>query len=249
MVSEYILKMKSCVSSMPEVVSTISLWVKDHVGRYVCVANVHVCMEVFDDNDYEKIVNKADIVVADGKPIVWAQRLLGHRDARQVRGEDLVLHLCAQAEREGMVIGFYGATQPVLDKLKNQLMRRFPNLQIGCIIAPPFRQPTDKEEAEYLSEIARAKIDILFVGLGCPKQERWMAEHQNQVSCIMLGVGAAFDFISGNKVNAPRWIRHIGLEWLFRLLSEPGRLWKRYLKHNPRFLVYFLGQLAGKRFR
>lgn len=249
MVSEYILKMKSCVSSIPEAVATISSWAAEGVGRYVCVANVHMCMEVFENKNYEKVVNGADLVVADGKPIALAQRLLGHKNAEQVRGEDLVLNLCAQAERDEAVIGFYGATQSILEQLKCRLLHRFPKLKIGCIIAPPFRQTTEEEDTQYLSEIANADVNILFVGIGCPKQERWMAEHQNQLSCIMLGVGAAFDFISGNKRNAPKWMTNLGLEWLFRLLSEPRRLWKRYLKHNPRFVIYFLGQLAGIKYR
>lgn len=238
-----IIKMDVDVTSNPKAVGTISDWVVEQSGRYVCVSNVHMCMEVFDDEGFSSVVNKSDLTVADGKPISLAQRLLGNPDAEQIRGEDLTLALCREAEVKRFSVGFFGATDELLVQLKQVLLLRFPGLNIAYSCAPPFNAISDAEDRQHTDEINASGVRILFVGLGCPKQERWMAEHRNGLSCVMLGVGAAFDFIAGNKKNAPQWMQTVGLEWLFRLLSEPRRLWKRYLKHNPRFVWYFGLQL------
>ncbi len=218
-------------------------------GAFVCVSNVHMCMEVFDKPDYAAVVNGSDLTVADGKPISIAQRALGYKDAQQVRGEDLTLELCKVAEDQGFSVGFFGATDELLDQLQSVLKARFQKLEIAYSFAPPFRPITDDEDETYIQAINASGVSVLFVGLGCPKQEIWMAEHKDKLSCVMLGVGAAFDFIAGNKKNAPRWMQKMGLEWLFRLGSEPRRLWKRYLKNNPRFVWYFVQQLLGRDFR
>ena len=127
-------------------------------------------------------------------------------------------------------------------------MGMFPKLDIAYSYAPPFRRLVNEENKKYVDAINNSGVNVLFVGLGCPKQEIWMAAHKEQVNCVMLGVGAAFDFIAGNKKNAPKWMQSIGLEWLFRFLCEPRRLWKRYLKHNPRFVYHFVLQLLGKKY-
>ena len=217
-------------------------------AAYVCAANVHMCMEAFDDPAFRDVVNKADLVIPDGRPLVWAQRLLGADHAMQLRGMDLMLKLCESASRSGTAVGFYGGSEAVLARLIAVLTAQFPGLNVALEIAPPFRQPTADEDRHYCEQINASGVRILFVGLGCPKQERWMAEHRDRLHCVMLGVGAAFDFIAGNKRHAPRWLQKAGLEWLFRLVSEPRRLWRRYLIQNPRFIWYFIGQLAtGKR--
>lgn len=217
-------------------------------GRYICVSNVHMCMEVFDDPHYRKVVNGSDMTVPDGLPISKAQRLLGYRDAEQVRGEDLTLSLCDMAAKEGIAVGFFGSTPELLKQLGDVLARKFIGLNIVYSESPPFRTISDEEDRQYIEGINTSGAMLLFVGLGCPKQELWMASHRDHLHCTMLGVGAAFDFIAGNKKQAPRWLQRIGLEWLFRLISEPGRLWKRYFKHNPRFIYYFAGQLLGKKY-
>lgn len=242
-----ILGMRVDVTSLSDAISQIDDWAIKGGGRYVCVSNVHMCMESFDDNGFQDIVNNADLVVPDGKPLVWAQKLLGVKNPHQVRGMDLTLALCASLAETGLPIGFYGGTPEVLGKLEKALMIRFPKLRIGCSIAPPFRPLSSKEDDDYVARINESGIRILFVAIGCPKQERWMAEHKARVGCVMLGVGAAFDFIAGRKRHAPSWVQAAGLEWLYRLLSEPRRLWKRYLKHNPRFIFYFFRQwLVGR---
>ena len=215
-------------------------------GRYVCAANVHMCMEAFDDRGFQGVVNGADMVVPDGKPLVWALRLKGRRSASQVRGSDLFLRICGRAEREGVPVGFYGGSQDCLADFLQFVMGRYPELNIPFFSAPPFRPLTAEEEAEYVQAIGESGVRILFVGLGCPKQEKWMAAIRDRVPCVMVGIGAAFDFFAGRKRHAPRWMQKAGIEWMFRLGSDPGRLWKRYLKHNPRFVWFLARELAGK---
>jgi len=164
---------------------------------------------------------------------------LGLPRAERVYGPSLTPLLCAEAERSGLRVGFVGGSRETLDALVAHLSVTFPALEIPFHHAPPFR-PLTAEENESLAESIRdAGVDILFVGLGCPKQERFMAHHREALPCVCVGVGAAFDFIAGNKRQAPAWLQRAGLEWLFRLLTEPARLWRRYLYHNPRFIWRF----------
>ncbi|WP_119394247.1 WecB/TagA/CpsF family glycosyltransferase [Salinibius halmophilus] len=212
-------------------------------GSYVCVSNVHMCMEVFDSSMFADVVNSADLVVADGRPIFWAKQLLGRKDTEQVRGQDLMNALCAMPSSD-IKIGLYGGfNQSVLDKVKARIIEDNPSAEVVYAYSPPFRPLTAEEDAEVCQQINDSGVNVLFVGIGCPKQEFWMADHKEKLSCVMLGVGAAFDFIAGSKKHAPKWMQRVGLEWLFRLLSEPKRLWKRYLKQNPRFIYHFSKQL------
>jgi N-acetylglucosaminyldiphosphoundecaprenol N-acetyl-beta-D-mannosaminyltransferase len=192
-------------------------------------------------------MNAADLVTPDGMPLVWGLRLLGIRTAARVYGPDLTPHLLEAAAREGIPVGFYGATDAVLEKLLRAVGSRYPSLRVAYAWAPPFRALTREEDRAATTLINDSGARILFVGLSTPKQERWMAAHRGRVEAVMLGVGAAFDFLAGTKRQAPRWMMRAGLEWLFRLASEPRRLARRYLKHNPRFLILFLTQLCGWR--
>lgn len=213
-------------------------------GAYICVSNVHMCMETFDSESFRNIVNSAGLVIADGRPISWAQKLLGHSEAQQVRGQDIMTALCHKSHVSELSVGFYGgSSEEVLSRMVRNLKQQFTNININYRFAPPFRALTSLEDEEVITQINKAKVDILFVGIGCPKQELWMAEHKSSLNCVMLGVGAAFDFLAGDKKHAPRWMQKIGCEWIFRLFSEPKRLWKRYLKQNPRFIFHFIKQL------
>jgi N-acetylglucosaminyldiphosphoundecaprenol N-acetyl-beta-D-mannosaminyltransferase len=243
-----VLAMAVDVTTLGQAVSTILGWAALRSGRYVCVSNVHMCVEVLDNHDFRSVVNGADLVVADGKPIALAQRLLGAKEAGQVRGMDLTLALCREAAAHGIAVGFYGGEESTLEALQQRLQQQQPVLRIACAIAPPFRALATEEEQAYLQQIRDSGAAILFVGLGCPKQERWMATHRNSLPCVMLGVGAAFDFIAGRKKHAPVLLQRLYLEWLYRLLTEPGRLWRRYLATNPRFVWEFFLQLCGKKF-
>lgn len=238
-----ILDHQSVITKVLELIATGS-------GSYVCVSNVHMCMEVFDSLEFRKIVNDADLVVADGRPIYWAQKLLGAKEAAQVRGQDLMQALCELSVDRSLRIGLYGgASDELLEKTVEKLKSFKPGIEFAYTYSPPFRPLTPSEDARVVQEINDANVDILFVGIGCPKQERWMAAHRDSVNCVMVGVGAAFDFICGSKRHAPKFMQTLGLEWLFRLASEPKRLASRYLIQNPRFLYHFsLQWLLGKRY-
>lgn len=212
---------------------------------YVCLSNVHMCMEVFDSVEFETVVNSADFVLPDGLPIAWAQRLITRSNSSQVRGQDLTNRLCQLSASRGLRIGLYGgADTSILQKVVEVLEVQYPGIRISYSYCPPFRPLTREEDEAIISDIAAAQVDLLFVGIGCPKQERWMAEHRSRINAYMFGVGAAFDFISGNKKHAPKWMQRAGLEWAFRLGSEPSRLWRRYLQQNPRFLFYLARQVV-----
>ena len=224
-------------------------WGRSGAARYICIANTHMAMESYDDDTFRHIVNSADLVTPDGMPIVWGLQFLGVKRASRVYGPDLMLSVLEAAEREELEIGFYGGSPETLARLKTAVLERFPALKISYAASPPFRPLMPDEDIRGVDEINASGVRILFVGLGCPKQERWMAEHVGQIRSVMVGVGAAFDFIAGVKPQAPRWLMGPGLEWVFRLSNEPGRLWRRYLWHNPRFVVLFALQLLGKNIR
>jgi len=234
--------MRTDSTSYADTITRVLKWASGAESRYICVANVHVTMESYDCPEYRGIVNGADLVTPDGMPLVWALRLFGLSKATQVRGPSLTESMIERAAALGVPVGFYGGAPAVLDLLVKTCERRFPNLRTVYAYAPPFRQLTAEEDAAIVKDINASGAAILFVGLGCPKQERWMATHRGSVNAVMLGVGAAFDFLSGVKPEAPRWMQGAGLEWVFRLATEPRRLWFRYLYHNPRFVVLLARQ-------
>jgi N-acetylglucosaminyldiphosphoundecaprenol N-acetyl-beta-D-mannosaminyltransferase len=216
-------------------------------GGYVCVSTVHMVMEAQDNPEFAEKVNAASLTVPDGMPLVWMQKLQGAGDASRVRGNDLTINLCRYAAENGLKVGFYGGRPGVLEAIRERAGRDFGGLEIVYTHAPPFRELTTEEDAEIVADINNAAPDILFVGLGCPKQENWMAAHRGRIDAVMIGVGAAFDFYAGNLREAPRWLSSIGLEWLFRLAMEPRRLWRRYLVLNPRLILLAIEQLLGKK--
>ncbi len=170
-------------------------------------------------------------------PLVWLSRLYGWRNTRRVYGPDLMLDLCERSLATGYRHFFYGGQEGVPDRLSDRLQRRFPGLIVAGTYSPPFRTPTEEEDEEIVRRINDAKPDIVWVGLSTPKQEHWMAQHVDRLAAsVLIGVGAAFDFHAGVKRQAPRWMQQSGLEWLFRLGSEPRRLWRRYLVNNPMFV-------------
>jgi N-acetylglucosaminyldiphosphoundecaprenol N-acetyl-beta-D-mannosaminyltransferase len=178
-------------------------------------------------------------------PLVWGLRRLGHPDATRVYGPDLTPVVLQAAAANHLPVGFYGGSPEALERLQRAMRDQIPGLEIAYAFSPPFRPLTPEEDEEVVAKINISGARILFIGLNNPKQEYWMAAHRGRVQCVMLGVGAAFDFLSGTKSQAPRWMMRIGMEWFFRLVTEPRRLWKRYLKHNPRFVVLFAAQCLG----
>jgi N-acetylglucosaminyldiphosphoundecaprenol N-acetyl-beta-D-mannosaminyltransferase len=215
-------------------------------GGYICFSTVHMVMESYDDPHYGKRVNTADMVIPDGMPLVWMQKLQGRKDAIRTRANDMMIELSRVAESRGWSVGFYGASQKVIDQIVERAVNDFPKLKIAYAFSPPFRPLSEDEESEIKGKIAAASPDLLFVGLGCPKQENWMSKNSPNLGTVMFGVGASFDFFAGNIRECPAWIGKLGLEWLFRLWQEPRRLWYRYLILNPRFSVQALLQLSGQ---
>ena len=216
-------------------------------GGRVCVATVHMVMEAWDDFDYQRLVNASELVTSDGMPLVWGLRALGAHEASRVYGPELLPRLCARAAAEGLPVGFYGGSETVQGDLVAELLARFPGLDVRFSHSPPFAPLPLRPDPDLVRTLRDSGVRILFVGLGCPKQERFMALHRNALPCVQVGVGAAFDFLAGHKVQAPAALQRAGLEWLFRLACEPRRLARRYLLHNPRFVALFARQLWRER--
>lgn len=242
-----ILGMQVSSTNYADAVARIVGWAGSGESRYVCVGTVNQVMESYDSDEFRAVMNQADLITPDGMPLVWALRLLGRRDASRVYGPDLTPLVLERAQQENISVGFYGSSQRVLDRLLSVVRIRFPRLQIAYTCSPPFHPLTPEEDEQTIEDVNASGAKILFIGLSSPKQDRWMAAHRGRVQAVMVGVGAAFDFLAGTKKQAPRWMMPIGLEWLFRLCTEPHRLWKRYFKHNPRFLWLFAKQLLRAR--
>ena len=213
---------------------------------YVVAANVHVVMTAYWDRAYAQVLANAEIVTPDGMPLVWAMRSLGAIQQRRVYGPDLMLALCGRAVQENISIYLFGANAQTLEKLEQNLKIKFPDLAITGKHAPPHLDLKSPKFSAQLAEdvgiIADSGAKLVFVALGCPKQEFWMNQAQPYLSAVMIGVGAAFDFHSGQVSQAPRWMMAIGLEWLYRFTQEPMRLWQRYLINNPCFIFLFAMQ-------
>ena len=249
MPSRHILGMRVDSGTYQKATDRIQAWSRGAESRYVCVSNVHMTMETVDSDAFRNVVNSADMVTSDGMPLVWMLRRLGLPDSERVYGPELVLHVCAMAERERIPIGLYGGTDDSLERFTAFLAERYPALEVAYRHAPPFRPLTDEEDQDVVDMIRKSGARILFVGIGCPKQEKWMAAHKDRLPVVQIGVGAAFDFHSGAVKQAPAWMGRSGLEWLYRLMMEPRRLWKRYVLLNPRFMVRAGWQLMRHRFR
>lgn len=226
----------SCVD-LPEAVRRIGRWIATGERHYVCVTGMHGVMESRGDPALREIHNRSGMTTPDGMPMVWAGR---HCHARidRVYGPDLMRAVLDEAQRQGWRSFFLGGAPGVAERLTGRLRTSVPGIAVCGWESPPFRPLTEEEDAELVARINTAAPDILWVGLGTPKQERWMAEHRPALDVpVIVGVGAAFDLLSGTIPQAPRWMQRRGLEWAFRLLAEPRRLWRRYLLNIPRFLV------------
>jgi N-acetylglucosaminyldiphosphoundecaprenol N-acetyl-beta-D-mannosaminyltransferase len=230
-------------TSYGEVVALCRQWAaerrqgKRNSARFICVTSVHGVILAKDDPRIANILNAADIATPDGMPVVWALRSFGSRGQQRVYGPTLMLELCRSAVENGHRLFLYGGRDETLPLLEARLIERFPGLIVAGRYSPPFRPLTESEDEHVRTMIQASDADIVFVGIGTPKQEDWMYAHRDCFPGVtLIGVGAAFDFHAGRNRQAPGWIQRRGLEWLFRLGSEPGRLWKRYILVTPRFL-------------
>ena len=213
---------------------------------FVCFANAHMTVEAHWDHEFAKQLQQARLVFADGVPLVWAARILNHNDQERVAGMDAFPVLLEQAESEKLPVYFYGETQHTLDKIQERIIKEYPQLQIAGMTSPPFKVRTEEEVKQDIDHINNSGAKLVFVALGCPKQEKWMAKHTASIQAILLGVGGAFPVFAQTQKRAPLWMRKGGLEWFFRFMQEPKRLFKRYLITNTIFTWLFFKDWATK---
>lgn len=234
---------------IPDVVLQIEEWIAERTKcRWIAVTGMHGVTEAQHDPRLKTILNAADLVVADGFPLVWLGRRKGFALRRRVYGPEAMLTFCEATAQKGYRHFFYGGEPGVADALAKKLAKQLPGFVAAGTFCPPYRPLTPEENCQVLATIERARPDVIWVGLSTPKQERWMSEYCERLSpCVLVGVGAAFDFLSHRKKQAPRWMRENGLEWLFRLLQEPRRLWRRYLIGGTEFAFLVALESLGLR--
>lgn len=241
-------KLKTCnilgvninVTNMKETVKVITENLENIKGNYICVSNVHTTVMSYEDESYKAIQNGGFMALPDGKPLSIVSKKRGFKEAERVTGPDLMEEIFKISEERGYSHYFYGSTQETLDILRVKLKEKYPNIGIAGMYSPPFRKLTKEEDIEIVNNINKTNPDFVWIGLGAPKQEIWMSEHKNRVNGLMLGVGAGFDYHAGNISRAPKWMQDYSLEWLYRLLQDPQRLFKRYFITNTKFISYII---------
>jgi len=242
-----ILGIKANPLNFKTVISLINDWVKERAtGKYVVLENVFTIMNAVDDPAYCTVVKEAALAIPDGKPVAIMHKLKGFKTVEQTRGPELMYQYLKQSVNQDISHFFYGGKEGVPEKLKVFFENEFPGIKIVGTYSPPFRKLTTEEDQEICDRINQSGADILWVGLGAPKQDIWMYQHQEKLTVVVqLGIGAAFDFWIGNLKIAPKWMQTLCLEWFYRFLQEPRRLFKRYFYHNPRFIWYSLFELIS----
>lgn len=232
---------------MATAIAAVDRWIGGEERVYVCVAAAHCVMDTLKDDGLRQVFNSSGLTTPDGMGLVQLLRIRGHRQVERVYGPDLLLQVCAAGLTRGRRHYLYGGDAETLGRLQSVLRARFPGIVIAGTQAPPYRSLSPEEDGEAVQMINLAQPDVVWVGLGSPKQEWWMAGHLGRVKApVMIGVGAAFDFLSGRKPQAPQWMQRSSLEWLFRLATEPRRLWRRYAKY-PLFIALVTAQALGWR--
>ena len=224
------------VLSMPRLVQFVTENLSDIKGSYICVANVHTTITASENSDYMNVQNSSILTIPDGGPLSSYAKKKGYLDIERTTGPDFMNAILLISSSKGYRHFFYGSTTETLEKLKGKIQREHPGVDIVGMYSPPFRKLTDDENRQVIQMINDAKPDFLWVGLGAPKQEIFMFEHKDVLNCLMVGVGAAFDYKAGNIKRAPIWMQRFNLEWLYRLIQNPGKLWKRYFITNFKFL-------------
>jgi len=226
-----------------QIAALVKRWARARQSRTVYFCNAHSLITACDDPRFGGVLDRADVAAPDGAPVAWMLRRLGCADQHRVSGPDFMTRLCADLATAEVPVFLFGSTPETLERLQHNLKHEFPTLQIAGAISPPFGVVDPQADAQHVDQINRSGAGVVFVGLGCPKQETWCDQHRGRVHAVMLAVGAAFDFHAGTLKRAPPWMRALGLEWLHRLSCEPRRLWKRYLVTNSAFTVRAAAQL------
>ena len=231
----------------PSVLARLHGWAVARQSRYVCICNVHSVVSARQDASFAQVLRAADLATPDGAPVAWLMRGLGERGQQRINGPDLMWRYCAHAAQHGQSIYLYGGQPHTLALLQQRLLSAFPGLKIAGAHSPPFRALSAEEDDEIVHAINASGAGTVWVSLGCPKQEHWMATHRGRIHAPMIGVGAAFDYHAGTLPRAPLWMQRNGLEWLHRLAKEPRRLWRRYGVTNTLFVWYAARQMWGPR--
>lgn len=243
---ENLLGVRISAINLSTAIFEIEGWIQKREPHYVCATSVHGIMEAWKNREVSRALNRASLVTPDGMPLVWFLRYKGYSWVSRVYGPDLLLAVCELSIKTDWTHFFYGGAEGVPERLVQNLQKRFPGLRVVGIESPPFQPLSEDEDRAVVERINESNADILWVGLGTPKQDLWMVAHRSKITVpVMIGVGAAFDFHAGLKPQAPLWMQQAGLEWLFRLLSEPKRLWKRYFFIVPSFTILVLLQILG----
>lgn len=240
MIKQDLISLPLTLGSYQSFIDNISYLGKLKKSSYVCVANVHMCIEAYKDSSFAKVVNSADIVTPDGKPLVFGLNWIYGIKQDKVSGPDLMPSLLKEAEIAGLKIFLYGASPQVLSKVKKHCEKTYPLLNIAGAISPPFRSMSSSEQLRDVQYIHDSGANIVFVALGCPKQEKWMFKMKGKINAVMIGVGGAFPMLVGAEKRAPLWMQETGLEWLYRLVQDPKRLFKRYLITNSYFIALII---------
>ncbi|GAA1682223.1 WecB/TagA/CpsF family glycosyltransferase [Kribbella yunnanensis] len=236
-----VLGIQVSVTNLDHTVATFERWIDHGERQLVCVTDMNALLHAKADERLTEVYNTAGLVVPDGMPLVWAGKKAGFEQMDRVAGPDLLERVMTEAAERGWTQYFYGGAEGVADELRMRFQEQHPALKVLGVECPPYRALTEAEDAETVDRMNSARPDIIWVGLGAPKQERWMAEHRERLNAaILIGVGAAFDFHTGRLDRAPLWMQRAGLEWSYRLYKEPRRLWKRYLIGIPRFGIGIL---------
>ncbi len=235
------------VISWDAALERIAHWAEQRQSRVIAICNAHSVITARQDPEFRDAVENAAMATADGAPVAWTIRNLGYPDQKRINGPDLMLRYCELAAKNGQKIFLYGNEEKTVSRLMKTLLKGFPGLQIAGSITPPFRQLSQAEDDQIVKEINDSGAQVVFVSLGCPKQEKWMADHAGRVQAVMIGVGAAFDYHAGTIKRAPLWMQQRGLEWFYRLVSEPRRLWRRYFLTNSAFVIGAARQFVGTR--
>ena len=234
-----------CIARLEEAVHHVITHIEDLKGKYICFSNVHTSVMACESMDYRAVLNGAALVFPDGEPIARAERLAGQLHAERVAGPDFMENMFLDTQDGKISHFFYGSTQKTLDGLQEKLTKTYPGLNIKGMYSPPFRDLTEEEDREIVKMLNDSGADIVWIGLGAPKQEKWMKAHEGMVNAVMMGVGAGFDFHGGTIIRAPKWMQRVGLEWLYRLFKDPKRLFKRYISTNIKFIWYRMFKRQG----
>jgi N-acetylglucosaminyldiphosphoundecaprenol N-acetyl-beta-D-mannosaminyltransferase len=227
--------------SFCESLEKVTAWAIEKKSSYICFANVHMTIEAWKDKLFKEKVNNADLVLADGKPIAMACRILHHKKQERISGMDFIPRILEKVNERRLSVFIYGSTPDVINSSREKITSSYPNIHFAGAISPPFRQLAQNEIKNDIETINRSGAQIVLVALGCPKQEKWMAETSDKINSVLLGIGGALPVFADLEDRAPKWMQNLALEWLYRLIQQPGRLFKRYVYTNSYFL-FLLGR-------